>query len=358
MVNRLLDYFLELAYKNHDKLQIVLVCNVDGLTIDADNYAEDSITSEYLTLNQYNKILSSIRQQGFDVISYFDEDQFIADVINGNCMNTSKRDLLVLNSAQKGTKIGRKSLVPSFCDLHHIFYNNSNAYTVSLCRDKYRSGCLLDYFKIPTPKSWLYKYNNGWLLNEHPFVNATVIAKLNFETSSIGLDEKNIFSYSEDKENFIRNLSQKYKQDVIVQEFIHGYEVETTFISSVQNYVLPPMGIQWSESKKMLGDTILNYTARKNHPYEFYDFSKEKPELFEKIQKLTLDIKDILDITGIGRVDFRITPDNQLYVTDVATNPGYSIYSSTYKVFELLGYSFEEMISIFIGSSLANYLKS
>ena len=72
MVNRLLDYFLELAYKNHDKLQIVLVCNVDGLTIDADNYAEDSITSEYLTLNQYNNILSSIRQPGFDVISYFD----------------------------------------------------------------------------------------------------------------------------------------------------------------------------------------------------------------------------------------------------------------------------------------------
>lgn len=53
MVNRLLDYFLELAYKNHDKLQIVLVCNVDGLTIDADNYAEDSL----ILNNQYLFIL-------------------------------------------------------------------------------------------------------------------------------------------------------------------------------------------------------------------------------------------------------------------------------------------------------------
>ena len=137
--NEFLDRYLYLANDHKLKLQLILVCNVEGLTIDNDDYNGDSITSEYLTLKQYNKILSSFRQEGFDVISYFDETEFMNDVITKKYEKVKGKELLVINSAQKGTK----SLIPAFCDLHNIYYNSSNAYIVSLCRDKYNSGCLL-----------------------------------------------------------------------------------------------------------------------------------------------------------------------------------------------------------------------
>lgn len=354
--NKFLDKYIYLANDYKPKLQLILVCNVEGLTVDEDDYNGDSITSEYLTLQQYNKILSSLRQEGFDVISYFDETEFMNDVITKKCKRKQGQELLVINSAQKGTKVGRKSLIPAFCDLHHIYYNNSNAYVVSLCRDKYNSGCLLENWGFPVPESWLYRYNQGWVLNNKPPLGEKVILKLNYETSSIGLDKNNIFKYNESKDSLIDMISQKYKQDIIIQKFIYGYEVEVPFIYGKSPIVFPPMGIKL-EDNKTLGDKILDYDIRKNHPYEFYDFMQEYPETASKIQGCTKWIASSLNISGLGRIDYRITPQQQYFVTDVATNPGYGDFSSTYHVFKNWGYSYSEMLTILVGIALDKYIE-
>lgn len=355
MKEKILEKYLELAYSFKNKLQIVLVCNVAGLTIDQDDFSENSITSEYLTLRQYNKILKSYRDEGFDVIPYFDENQFIDDVINKKIFNNNDRKLLVMNSAQKGTKVGRKSLIPAFCDLHNIYYSNSNAYVVSLCRDKFNSGCLLDNWGIPVPQSWLYRYSDGWLFNKKPKAGQKVIVKLNYETSSIGLDVNSIFVYDNSKDAIINPISKKYNQDVIIQEFISGYEIETSFINGNQPFVFPPMGIRIN-GNELMGDSILDYNARKNHPYDFYKLDKSLPCLSEKIKKYTALIGNALNITGIGRIDYRITPNQEIYITDIATNPGYGDYSSTFQVIKDYGYDYSEMLAIFIGVSLSKYI--
>lgn len=109
--NKVLDKYIYLANNHKPKLQLILVCNVEGLTIDEDDYNGDSITSEYLTLQQYNKILNSLRQEGFDVISYFDETEFMNDVITKKCKRIQGQELLVINSAQ-GYK-GRPEIIDS-----------------------------------------------------------------------------------------------------------------------------------------------------------------------------------------------------------------------------------------------------
>lgn len=355
MKGRTLDKFLELAYSYRDKLQIVLVCNVDGLTVDLEDFSEDSITSEYLTLRQYNKILKSYRDEGFDVISYFDENQFIDDVNSNRISNNIDRKLMVMNSAQKGTKVGRKSLIPAFCDLHNIYYSNSNAYVVSLCRDKFISGCLLENWGLPVPKSWLYRPSEGWLLSKRPMFGQKVIVKLNYETSSIGLDNNSIFIYDGSKDYVIDLIGKKYNQDVIIQEFVSGYEIETPFINSNISFVFPPMGIRIG-GNDLMGDKILDYDARKNHPYDFYRIDKNLPYSAKSIQEYTALIGKALNITGIGRIDYRVSPNQEIFITDIATNPGYGDYSSTYQAFKDYGYSYSEMLAVFIGVSISKYI--
>lgn len=65
--------------------------------------------------------------------------------------------------------------------------------------------------RISCPDSWCYRYNSGWLRGLHPESGRKVIAKLNYETSSIGLGVENIFDFNLDVETFIHSLSQTYQ---------------------------------------------------------------------------------------------------------------------------------------------------
>ena len=67
-----------------------------------------------------------------DRIRFFKESfsteiaDFIKAVLENKIGNLEQ--LIVMNSSQKGTHIGRKSLVPAFCGLHNIKFTGSNAY--------------------------------------------------------------------------------------------------------------------------------------------------------------------------------------------------------------------------------------
>lgn len=104
----------------------------------------------------------------------------------------------MINSAQTGTYIGRKSLIPAFCEHFKIMYTGSNPYVVSLCRDKFHSNAILNnYLQNPMP-TYIYSYAYGWIDNKSPQEWEKIIVKLNGESASIGLTKENVFIYYSD----------------------------------------------------------------------------------------------------------------------------------------------------------------
>lgn len=55
--------------------------------------------------------------------------------------------------------------------------------------------------------------------------------------------------------------------------------------------------------------------------FGFYNFEKAQPEISVKLEECTKRVVQLLGITGFGRVDYRIDYNNNIYVTDIATNP-------------------------------------
>lgn len=350
-----LDMLKDTALRKKDSLIITILCNVAEETADYENYSEDSITSEFLTAEQLNTMVSAFRSSGFETNIYIDEEQFIRDVLSGQFYCVPGKHNIVFNSAQKGTSVGRKSLIPAFCDLQHICHSNSNAYIVSLCRDKYFSGKLVESFGLPCPDSWCYRHDCGWLLGDHPENGRKVIAKLNYETSSIGLGSENIFVYTPDTEKFIRDLSRKYRQDIVVQEFIAGYEVEVPVIVDKQHFAIAPMGIYFQELMP-LGTGILDYEGRKEHMYHFSDFHLVSAAAADQLERYAVEAAAALGIQGLGRIDFRVTETDQIpYITDIATNPGIHKSTSIYQGLENLGYTYQDMMTILVGLTMSRY---
>lgn len=350
-----LNRLKNIALHMKDSLIITVLCNVAEETTDYENYTGDSIISEFLTAEQLNAMVSALRSAGFETNIYTDENQFICDVLNNQFYHVPGKHNIVFNSAQKGTSVGRKSLIPAFCDLQHIYHNNSNAYVVSLCRDKFFSGKLVECFGFPCPDSWCYRYNRGWLLNQRPKSGRRIIAKLNYETSSIGLCEKNIFDYDPAAEAFIQNLSKTYRQDIVVQTFISGYEVEVPVVIDNQSFAIAPMGVYYHDLDP-LGEEILDYQGRKAHTYHFADFHQVSSSVAKQLEQCAVETATSLGIHGLGRIDFRVSDtDGSFYITDIATNPGIHQHASTYQCFESLGYTYRDMMTIMVGLTVSKY---
>lgn len=350
-----LDRLKNTALDIKDLLIITILCNVAEETTDYENYTGDSITSEFLTAEQLNAMVSALRSAGFETNIYIDEDQFIRDVLSNQFYRIPGKYNIVFNSAQKGTSVGRKSLVPAFCDLQHICHSNSNAYIVSLCRDKFFSGKLVESFGFLCPDSWCYRYGGGWLLNQHPENGRKVIAKLNYETSSIGLGVENIFDYDPDAEAFIHDLSHTYRQDIVVQAFIPGYEVEVPVVIDKQRFAIAPMGVHY-QGIEPLGSGILDYRGRKEHSYHFTDFHQVSASVAEQLEQCAVEAAATLGIQGLGRIDFRVAEiDSKPYITDIATNPGIHQNTSIYQGFKDLGYTYQDMMTILVGLTISRY---
>lgn len=338
-----------------EKCSIILVANVREKTMGFTDYTGTSVISEFLTLNQYELIIETLRASGFEVSSYFDETEFLKDCISNDFFRKSSKQIIVINTAQKGTAVGRKSLIPAFCDQNGLWHTNSNAYIVSLTRNKYHCDSILQANAFPVTKEYIYFPNSGWLSGNKPQLGEKIIAKLNGETSSIGLTSDNVFYYAPDKDMFIERLSQTYRQPVLVQSFVEGYEVEVPVIISgdIVEVVLP-VGISVN-NQSQLNDVILDYETRKNLHFGFYNFKSFNPKLSHKLEECTIEAVKLLGIEGFGRVDFRIDLDGNYYITDVAANPHLTKGMSFNYAFEQNDMKYKNMLETLIAVTISRY---
>lgn len=328
--------------------KIILLANVKGETQSTNDFSDFSVSAEYYNPDVQQKIRSAFQHIGFDVICMYDEKECIEYCLKHQA---ECRSFIMVNSAQKGTKIGRKSLIPAFCDLMDIRYVGSNPYVVSLCRDKYRSGKILAEHSISTPTSWLYSPVYGWV-NGEPDPNAgKMIVKPNYEASSIGIDNSNVLPMGVGLFQKVYSMSKDFSQDIIVEKFIAGYEIETPVICRHKPMALFPVAISMGGNRR-LGEQILDYKTRSNNGYTFYNFFDENSALAEHLCELAEKVCTVLNITGFGRVDFRVSSETKVYVTDISTNPHYTEQSSYFFPFKQWGLSYDDMVACILSPVL------
>lgn len=330
-----------------NKYEIIMVTSNVDQTKNPTDYCGDSVTSEFFSEYDQYLIYEALSELGFSIRQFYNEEDFVKFIVENqkNCTN-----FIVLNSAQKGTKIGRKSLIPSLCDLYNIKYIGSNPYIVSLCRDKYRTSCILKQNGIRTPKSWLYDARYGWINGSPQNFDRLLIIKPNYESSSIGINESNIGYYDSNFLNKIKEMSSCYKQEILLEEFIEGYETEIPIINQKIPLGFFPVGINLDSDPRM-GNRILNYNNRATDNYTFFNFDKINPKLSAHMLENAYKVIKLLSITGFGRVDFRIDSNEMIYITDISTNPHYTQNSSFFFIFQQLGLDYKDLISCLVASS-------
>lgn len=324
------DFMRENSHDLSKNCLLAVVCNIKSFETLAQKYGDFSTDTEFLSDNELEQVIKMASAQEIPFRVFTNEDSFIRYISSPN-INLKK--IIVYNSAQSGTGAGRKALIPGLCNYYHIRHTGSDAYRVSLCRDKFAIAAILGKLGISIPKSHLFINGN---IDVELDKNQKYIAKPIYESASIGIKKENVFLGSAIPFRYLRNLEKTMQQPLIVQEFIYGYEIEVPVLAGEKSYyAFSPVVLHRFADSLIMGNDILDYDKIYNDAYHFSslpDFISDNP-----IKQTACKVAEKLCLSGLCRVDFRLKKDLSFFVTDVSTNPHFISHSSVNFAFKQLG---------------------
>lgn len=302
--------------------------------------------TEFFSKDEFAEIASAIFYVFGYVRVFYSEIEFIEYFLRNN-LNSNK--FVVYNFSRDGQANGKKSLIPAFCDLFKIRYTGSNAFVISLLRNKDVYTTLLEANNIAVPKSVVY--NIGTEINEinKAFSDCKIIVKNLHESASIGLTNQNVFNVSNNTSKILEKLSQRMQsQSLFIQEYIDGPEFEVLVVQfKGKYYALMPIEIILPNSHTYINTEISN-------SYQ-YAFRIAQPEHVALLCNAATQAASILNIKDYARFDFRIR-NGIPYLFDIAGTP-YTIHHSSiaYLFMKYYNLPYESIYKVITSCMLSNY---
>lgn len=230
-------------------------------------------------------------------------------------------------------------------ELLGIRYTGSLPSSLGNCLNKYRTKNILRAYGINTPHYHYVKC--GELPSKKSFeLNFPVILKLNTEDASIGISELSVVKNFPGVIKRLKFLFETYKQDVIIEEYIEGRELNAAVLGK---HVLPISEISFGTLPPHL-PKIVTYEGKWIADTVYYEHTKPQcpAKLSKKVKKKVEDTAlaafDAMNCRDYARVDMRLSKDGTPYVIEVNPNPDISTDSGFARAANAAGLSYSDLL--------------
>jgi D-alanine-D-alanine ligase len=285
-----------------------------------------------------NDIAKYVSKMGIDVASFACDDN-IAD-------NLKKYDpslaLNLVDSVRGQTNLGVSII--GLLEILNIPYTGAGTLGWSLGTNKFVMYQLMQSNGIPVPNHQLVSNHNDLIDNE---LRYPLFPKLNIEHSSIGIDQNSICENERELRAKLKDLLDKYKQPVLIDEFIAGIEVTAAVLESVNTKVYAVQRSTGTDTQQDVMTFDKKWKNWDNINYQKYD----APNLREYVKRAF----DILKMSDYARIDLRIDAAGRFYFIDPNANPFFGPPEETHATYSIIldmyGIDFEETLKrIFINT--------
>lgn len=162
-----------------------------------------------------------------------------------------------------------------------------------------------------------------------------VFVKPSNSGSSVGI--KKATTKEELKEAII--YAGKYDDKIVIEEQIVGHEVECAVLGNREVVASGVGEIKSAESYYTFDAKYNNSESRTVIPAEIPE------EVAEKIRKQAVKAFKAIDGKGLARVDFFVGNNEEIYINEINTMPGFTQISMYPKLFEAAGISYKELLN-------------
>ena len=280
---------------------------------------EDEYVAEEGSDIYANDIAQYVLKMGIDVVCLACDDQ-----IANNLKKYKPNMVLNLVDSVRGQSNLGSSII-GLLEIMNIPYTGAGTLGWSIGTNKFVMYQLMQSNGIPVPNHQLVSSYSEMI---DPELRYPLFPKLNVEHSSIGIDENSICENERQLRTKLKYLIEKFKQPVLIDEFIAGIEVTSAVLDSVNTKVYTVQRKTGTETKEDIMTFDKKWKNWDNIKYEKYD----APNLKEYVKKTF----DVLKMSDYARIDIRIDASGRFYFIDPNCNPFFGPVKETHATYSII----------------------
>lgn len=245
--------------------------------------------------------------------------------------------------------------VVSYLELLQVRYTGCNPRGLVLARDKALSKKLLVYHRIRVPGFAVFP--RGRRVHRPRGLDFPLIVKSLREESSRGIAQASIVESDEKLTERVHFIHESIGTDAIVEQFIEGRELYVGVIGNTRREVLPIWELVF---ENLPPGSAAIATARVKHNPEYQQkrgiyqqpATDLPPALANHIIRTSHRVFRILELDGYARIDYRLSPQGELYVLEANPNPEIAEREEFASAAHAAGISYPELLQRIINLGL------
>ncbi len=265
---------------------------------------------------------------------------------------------LVFNTAEGRRGRFREAFYPALFDELGFPYTGSDAWVLAVTLDKALTKLVLREYGVVSPKGQFIEEPSGLRLEGWRF---PVIVKPNFEGSSKGITQESVVEDRSRLRALVDRQLARFPAGVLVEEYIPGKDLTVAFLEKSapeRSGVLTPVEYVIDESElSKRRYRIYDYDLKSVH---YNAVSVRCPADFpgwvlERAQDMARRAYKALGVRDLGRVDFRVAEDGQVYFIEINALPSLEPGAGIYAAAALEGLHTDAVLGKMVESAVARW---
>ena len=300
-------------------------------------------------------VVNSLRNRGYQVsVQELGSDPagFISRLVE------NKPDLVFnLTEEFRGNRLMDRNIT-AILEMMGIPFTGAGSAGLMLCRAKGLCKQLLNLHKIRVPDFLILPPCKKIRCPKN--ASFPMVVKPVYGDGSDGISNASLVKDRSSLEERAKMIHARWKQPAIAEEFIEGRELYVGVLGNRRLTVLPPRELFFNGTEKSDGPVLATYRVKWDTAYQKkwnirFGFAELEDKVFRKISRVCRKIYRTLQIQDYGRLDIRLTPDEQIVVMEANANPDVAFGEELAESAEKAGISYDDFIDRVVRSALRRH---
>jgi D-alanine-D-alanine ligase len=300
------------------KYKILVLFDTAGTPPSKQDFTEELKTADWAAEAH---IIAALTKLGHEVrtIGVYDEPGMIIDEIK-----TFPPDV-VFNLTEHFNAVSEHDRnVAGLLEMMNVPYTGSSPTGLTLCKNKGMSKEILSYHKIRVPNFAIF--TPGAAIRRPKQLKFPLFIKPLKEEASYGIAQDSFVENDEAFEERIRFIHERMNQEALAEEYIEGRELYASILGSERLQLFPLREVIFSQMPEGQ-PRFSTFKAKWDDAYRKRwgienIFANPLPDGTEqRIARICKAVYRALRIRGYGRIDLRLTADNEVVVLEANPNP-------------------------------------